>query len=61
MTPAALSPAMTGKEMAMIVELLESERNRLLVQIHHADHRVYREVLNDRLKMVEDLVQRFPH
>jgi len=55
----SVSPALTGREMAILAEMLESERNRLLVQIHHADHRLYRDVLCDRLKLVEDLAQRF--
>jgi hypothetical protein len=59
MTPAVESPNLTGKEMAMIAELLESERNRLLVQIHHTDHRLYREALGERLQVVEDLARRF--
>jgi hypothetical protein len=61
MTPAATPLALNGQEAAIMAELLESERNRLLVQIRHADHRVYRAVLSARLKLVEELAQRFEH
>jgi len=54
----SVSPALTSREMAILVEMLQSERNRLLVQIRHTDHRVYRDALCDRLKVVEDLAQR---
>ena len=42
----------------MVAELLESERNRLLIQIRHSDRRVYRDSLQERLKLIEALAQR---
>jgi len=58
MTPAPASLALTGRDIAILGELLESERNRLLIQIRHTDHRTYRDVLCDRLKIIEELAQR---
>ena len=45
-------------ERTILGELLESERNRLLVEIRHTDHRSYREELRRRLEIVEGLLQR---
>jgi len=47
-----------GEEAAILTELLESERARLLVEIRHAHHRVFREELRHRLTMIEDLATR---
>ena len=61
MMPARAPLALTSTEQSIVAELLASERNRLLVQIRHADHRLYRDSLQDRLKLIEDLAQRFDH
>jgi hypothetical protein len=45
-------------EFAVLSELLESERCRLLVEIRHTDHRSYRDELRQRLTLVEKLVER---
>jgi len=58
MTPAREPLALTSREQAMVAELLESERNRLLIQIRHSDRRVYRDSLQERLKLIEALAQR---
>jgi hypothetical protein len=61
MTPAPASLALSSGELAILAELLDSERNRLMIQIRHADHRTYRDALGDRLKIVETLAERCQH
>lgn len=48
----------TNEERAILAELLESERAKLLVEIRHTDHRTFRDALRDRLTLVERLIQR---
>ena len=55
--PASLS--LTGEESAILSELLESARIKLLVEIRHTDHRAYRDELRHRLDLVEGLAARF--
>jgi hypothetical protein len=43
----------------VLVELLESERAKLLVEIRHTDHRSYRDGLRHRLEVVELLIADF--
>lgn len=50
---------LTGEEMAILGELLETERATLLVGIRHTDHRAYRDELRRRLGVVEVLIERF--
>jgi hypothetical protein len=52
-TPAPL--ALSTEELTILSELLEAERNRLLVEIRHTDHRSFRSQLRDRLTVVERL------
>ncbi len=47
-----------GEQLAILAELLESERTRLLVEIRHTDHRSYRDQLRSRLNVVEQLLDR---
>ena len=47
-------------ERAILAELLESSRTRLLVEIRRTDHRAYREELRQRLVAIESLQQRLP-
>ena len=47
-----------AEELAFLSHLLESERNRLLIEIRHAHHRAYRDELHARLDLVERLVER---
>jgi hypothetical protein len=48
---------LTNEEVAVLSELLESERVRLLVEIRHAHHhRTFRDELRHRLDLVERLV-----
>jgi len=57
-TVSPLSIQLGAGERTILGELLESERNRLLVEIRHTDHRSYREELRQRLEVVEGLLQR---
>jgi hypothetical protein len=51
-----------AEELAIVSELLDAERNRLLVEIRHTDHRAYRDELRGRLALVERLAERCrPH
>jgi len=52
-----VSVRLAGEELALLGELLESERNRLLVEIRHTDHRSYRDELRHRLEIVEHLLE----
>lgn len=61
MMPAQASLTLSSRELAILTELLDSERNRLLVQIRHADHRTYRDALADRLRIVEQVAERCQH
>jgi hypothetical protein len=49
---------LNGEQFEIVLELLESERDRLLVEIRHTDHRTFREKLQHRLTVVEQLVDR---
>jgi hypothetical protein len=59
MNTAATEPLhFSGEELAILRELLESERDQLLVEIRHTDHRLFREELRHRLSLVEQIVER---
>jgi len=49
---------MSAEELAILAELLESERVKLLVEIRHTHHRAYRDELRHRLLLVEGLAER---
>ena len=49
---------LSSEELAIIAELLESERAQLLIEVRHTDHRAYRDELRHRLAIVEGLVER---
>ncbi len=49
---------LTSEELAILAELLESERTKLLVEIRHAQHRAFREELRHRLTLIESLAER---
>jgi len=51
--------SLSSEEIAILSELLESERAKLLVEIRHTDHRVFRDELRHRLEMVEGLARRW--
>jgi len=46
------------EQLAILAELLESERAQLLIEIRHAHHRAFRDELRQRLTLVEDLADR---
>ena len=46
---------LTCEEFAILSELLESARVKLLVEIRHTHHRAYRDELRRRLDLVEAL------
>ncbi len=48
----------SDEELAVLAELLESARARLLVGIRDADHRAFRDELRKRLTVVEALAER---
>jgi hypothetical protein len=59
MSPAMHEPLnLESAEEAVLAELLEFERERLLVGIRHTHHRVFRDELRRRLTIVEDLAAR---
>ena len=49
---------LNGEEVAILAELLESERAKLLVEIRHTHHRAFRDELRHRLTLVEELAER---
>ena len=55
-TMPAVSFNLSGEDLTVFTELLESEQARLLVEIRHTDHRSFREELRRRLAVVERLI-----
>gem|GEM_PF-1483070 len=51
---------LNSEELAILAELLESERAKLLIEIRHTDHRAFRDELHRRLAVVEKLAERWP-
>ncbi len=47
-----------NEEFAVLTELLESTRTKLMVEVRHTDHRVFRDELRRRLTIVERLLDR---
>ena len=47
---------LNSEEFLILAELLESARNRLLVEIRHSDHRSFRDELRRRLDLVDGLL-----
>jgi len=52
------SPRLTESEWAIVVEILEQERDELHTVIHHTDSLEAREELRERLKSVEAMLER---
>jgi len=52
----AVSLNLTGEELTVLRQLLESEQARMLVEIRHTDHRTYREELRRRLASLEHIL-----
>jgi len=57
---ADLTLVVNREEHALVHELLSAERDRLLVEIRHTDHRPYRDQLRRRLDTVQALLERCP-
>ena len=49
---------LSGEELAVLVELLESSSTKLLVEIRHTDHRLFRDQLRHRQMVLEALLAR---
>jgi len=49
---------LNSEELAVLSELLESERTKLLIEIRHTHHRSFRDELRHRLALVEGLLER---
>jgi hypothetical protein len=52
------SLSLNSEELAILAELLESERTKLMIEIRHADHRAFRNDLRHRLDLIENLARR---
>jgi hypothetical protein len=51
-------PKLSNVEWALVVDLLQQERDQLPVEIHHTRSTVFREDLNRRRQIVESLLDR---
>jgi hypothetical protein len=49
---------LSSEEQTLLQQVLEAERNRLLVEIRHADHRDYKAALLRREEVLETLLSR---
>lgn len=50
---------LTNQELGLLIELLESENRRLLLEIRHTDARTLRSELVERARTVERIIERF--
>jgi len=50
---------LSGEEIELVLDLLEQQHSRLLVEIRHTDTANFRLRLKERLASVESLIQRF--
>lgn len=48
-----------NEQLALLRELLESERAKLLVEVRHTDRRSYRDELRHRIDLMEQLLEHF--
>jgi len=48
---------LSGAQLNLILELLESEQKELLVEVRHTDNASFRAGLKERLKMVDELIR----
>ncbi len=46
---------LNSEELAILTELVESERTKLLIEIRHTTHRTFRSLLRNRLSVIEGL------
>lgn len=59
MTVPERRPVLTEAEWNIILELLARERRDLPIEIHHTSTRKYRDMLRDRLRTIEQLLEQF--
>ncbi len=59
MTVPERQPVLTEAEWNIILELLARERRDLPIEIHHTSTRKYRDMLRDRLRTIEQLLEQF--
>ena len=52
------SLSLSGEELEMLAELLDSARNKLLVEIRRTDHREFRDELRHKLVVIEGILER---
>jgi len=52
-------PVLTEAEWNLILELLARERRDLPIEIHHTSTRKYRDMLRERLKTLDQLLEQF--
>jgi len=48
---------LSGPQLDLILELLESEQKELLVEVRHTHNASFRAGLKERLKMVDELIR----
>ncbi len=51
-------PKLSDAEWALLIDLLQQERDQLPVEIHHTRSAVFRDELHQRRRMVEGLLER---
>jgi hypothetical protein len=52
------SLSLNDEELDILTELLVAERDKLLVEVRHTDHRSFREELRHRREIIERLLER---
>jgi hypothetical protein len=50
--------SISSEELVILIELLESERAKLLIEIRHTHHRAFRDELRHRLTLIETFAER---
>ena len=58
MTVPLEQPVLTEAEWNLILQLLARERRDLPIEIHHTSTRKYRDELRERLRMIEQMLER---
>lgn len=51
-------PVLNDREWALIMQLLEVERQELPVELRHTDSRSYADALDERRALIETVIQR---
>ena len=58
MTVPLRQPVLTEAEWDLILQLLARERRDLPIEIHHTSTRKYRDELRERLRLIEQMLER---